>query len=382
MQFGFSTAGDIRFGRGEANSVAQLATGTSKRVLLIHGKSEARASWLVNDLRAIGATVHTVSCTREPDLSMVEAAVAVARDIGPGVVVALGGGSTIDLGKATAALAPAGDDVIAYLEVVGGGLPLPADPIPFIAIPTTAGTGAEVTKNAVISVQEHRRKVSLRDARMFPDIAVVDPALTDGAPRAVTFTSGLDAVTQVIEPFLSRKASPLTDALCRDAIPRSLKALVRLAEGEDPRARDDIALASLFGGVALANAGLGAVHGLAGVLGGQLGAPHGELCATLLPEVLRQNADVVTRQGGPSQKIDEVHAWIADALGADASEAPDALQAWMTDIGIRDLGAMGLRPELIEEIAVAARTASSSKTNPVPPEDFDFVQILRAALHR
>ena len=378
--FGFSTAGDIRFGRGVSRTAAEAVAGFSDRALLVHGRNPDRAAWLLDDLRRRGISVTALACPGEPDVALVEAAVTTARKVRPGVVIGLGGGSAIDLAKAVAALTPASAQVLAYLEVVGKGRALDAPPLPSIAIPTTAGTGAEVTRNAVIGVPEHRRKVSLRDARMIPDVAIVDPALTDGAPRGVTFASGLDAVTQVIEPYLSVKASPLTDALCADAVPRGLRALLRLAEAEDQGARDDIALTSLIGGMALANAGLGAVHGLAGVIGGRTGAPHGEICAALLPHVLALNAQSSGLSDSGRGRIARVLGWIADALGVDAQDATRALAESIAAFGIRGLSALGVGDGEIDAIAEASRGASSSRTNPVPPEDFDFGEALRRAL--
>lgn len=379
MQFNFATSPDIRFGRGTAKGTAEAAAAISDRALVVHGRSASRAAWLLDDLVSRGVTVEAVACHGEPDLDTVDHAIALARKIRPGVVLALGGGSCIDLGKAVAALVPAIGPTLAYLEGVGEGQNLDARPLPFIAIPTTAGTGAEVTKNAVIQVPEAQKKVSLRDPRMIPDIAIVDPALTDNAPAKVTFCSGFDAITQVIEPYLSVNASAVTDALCADAIPRGLNAIVRLAEGEDAKARDDMALTSLFGGMALANAGLGAVHGLAGVIGGKIGAPHGEVCATLLAPVLTYNAEAVAQESSAAVKSEKVLRWIADAFGVSPVDAISALRDTVTSLGIRGLKEMGVSPEDVHSIATAARSASSSKTNPVPPQDVDFGAILERA---
>lgn len=205
MRFTFATSPDIRFGRGMASTAAATLDAISRRIVLVHGRSSDRAAWLREDLAARGSTVVTLSCPGEPDVEAVDSAVAMARDVQPGVIVAVGGGAVIDLGKAVAALTPSRGPTLSYLEVVGAGRPLEAAPLPCLAMPTTAGTGAEVTKNAVIGVPAAGRKVSLRDPRMIPTVAIVDPALTDHAPPSVTFSSGLDAVTQVIEPYLSTK---------------------------------------------------------------------------------------------------------------------------------------------------------------------------------
>ncbi|TGN43847.1 iron-containing alcohol dehydrogenase, partial [Paracoccus liaowanqingii] len=268
--FAFATATEILFGRGQADLAPARVAALGRRVLLVHGRNPSRSAPLAGALRALGCEVTAFAVPSEPDMARVASGLTMAA--GSQVVVAMGGGAVIDAGKAIAALVPATRPMLDHLEVVGQGLPLDHPPLPFVAIPTTAGTGAEVTRNAVIGVPDHARKVSLRDARMLPRLAIVDPGLTDGCPRAVTLASGLDALTQVIEPFVCTRANPLTDALCRDAIPRGLAAIARLMQAEDAGARDEMAWVSLCGGLALANAGLGAVHGLAGPLGGLTGA--------------------------------------------------------------------------------------------------------------
>ncbi|SDF41236.1 iron-containing alcohol dehydrogenase [Limimaricola pyoseonensis] len=377
--FDFLTVGRIAFGRGRAAEAAAAVRAHGGRVVLVRGGSVAFADRLAEDLRAGGAEVVEIRAKGEPTLPQLEAAVAQAREAGAEVVVAVGGGSVLDLGKAVAALVPAPRGALAHLEVVGEGRPLEAPPLPFIALPSTAGTGAEVTKNAVIALPDHGRKVSLRDDRMLADLAIVDPALTDDAPRAVTLASGLDAVTQVIEPYLSRRANPLTDAICRAAIPRGLQALARLMQGEDPAARGDLAFTSLAGGLALANAGLGAVHGFAGVLGGRTGAAHGALCGRLLPEVLRANRAAAGRAGADLSRYDEVEGWLRAALGG-AGDAPDLLAARIDGWGLPRLGAMGVTADAIPELAAESRTSSSMKGNPHDLDDATLCAILERSL--
>ena len=295
-------------------------------------------------------------------------------------MIAIGGGAVLDMGKALAALVPGRGAVMDHLEVVGRALPLEAAPLPMLALPTTSGTGSEVTRNAVIGVPEARRKVSLRDPRMVPDVAIVDPALTDGLPREVTLASGLDALTQVIEPFLSSRAAPMSDALCSSAIPAALPALMRLMEGEDAAARDRMAWVSLCGGLALAQAGLGAVHGLAGVIGGMApGAPHGAVCGALLPHVLAVNAARMGAGDGAA-RMDRVLAWLAEALDAPGpADAPAALAAWGRAQGLPGLVAMGLDAGDHVSVARAARESSSMKPNPVTLEEAALVACLEAA---
>ena len=296
----------ILFGRGEAQKAPALLAPFGNRGLVIHGASATRAQWLLDALHAAGIGTLALPCATEPTLAILETALVRSRPFRPDWVAALGGGAALNLGKALAALIPAPGTPLDHLEVVGRGLPLTVPPLPFIALPTTAGTGAEATKNAVIGLPDHGRKVSLRDDRMLARLAIVDPALTDGTPRAITLASGLDAITQVIEPYVSSKATPFTDALTVPAIPQGLTALKRLMETEDPDARDALAHVSLTGGIALANAGLGAVHGLAGVIGGLTPAPHGAICGALLAPILRLNRARRLPHMGPRQPADRL----------------------------------------------------------------------------
>jgi alcohol dehydrogenase class IV len=285
----------------------------------------------------------------------------------------------MDLAKALAGLIPARGGPMDHLEVVGRGLPLTEAPLPFIALPTTAGTGSEATKNAVIGLPEHGRKVSLRDDRMLARLAIVDPALTDGTPWAVTLASGLDAVTQVIEPFVSVKATPYTDAISAPSIGTGLAALQRLRQGEDREARDALAWVSLSGGMALANAGLGAVHGLAGVIGGLCPAPHGAVCGALLAPILRANRDHAETGSEAARRLDKVFATIAESLGGAAKDAPETLANWARAAGLPGLTAMGFAPEWQYKTAEAALGASSTKGNPVVLGHAALLEALRRA---
>ncbi|MFC3629787.1 iron-containing alcohol dehydrogenase [Paracoccus angustae] len=389
--FAFATAAGILFGRGQSSAAAGRVAELGRRVLLVYGRDAGRAVWLADALAGQGCAVTGFSVPREPDVALIEEGVDTAGDAQ--AVVALGGGAVMDAGKAIAGLVPATRPLLDHLEVVGRGLPLDNPPLPFVAIPTTAGTGAEATRNAVIGVPEHRRKVSLRDARMLPRLAIVDPALTDGCPRAVTLASGLDAITQVIEPYVCTRANPLTDALCRDAIPRGLAALRRLMENggaephstgnvrNDPAARDDMALVSLCGGLALANAGLGAVHGLAGPLGGLTGAPHGAICGALLPHVLGANRRAAT---DPStiERLDQIARWIGAAFDTPHASMPEAARAladWSHRAGLPALSALGVGPEAQAAAAEAAAGSSSMKANPAALTASDLRRIMEDA---
>lgn len=379
--FSFMTATEILFGRGQSSQAAGRVASFGRRVVLVQGATASRADWLAAGLEAQGCAVLRLTVAQEPDLPLVESHVAVARAFDADAVVALGGGAVVDAGKAIAALVPATRPTLDHLEVVGRGLPLDHAPLPYVALPTTSGTGAEVTRNAVIGVPEHRRKVSLRDARMLPRLAIVDPALTDGCPRGVTLASGLDAITQVIEPYVSTRANPMTDALCRDAIPRGLAALRRLMGAEDAAARDEMAWVSLCGGLALANAGLGAVHGLAGPLGGLTGAAHGAICGVLLPHVLVANRQAVT-DPALAARLDQVGAWIGAEFGLAAPSvdaAANALADWSRAAGLPSLTAMGVDAEAQAAAAEAAASSSSMKANPAALSADCLKEIMQAA---
>ncbi|KQB96439.1 alcohol dehydrogenase [Loktanella sp. 1ANDIMAR09] len=378
--FSFLSPHALHFGRGQSAQTAVLAKTYGTAVLLVHGSRPSRAQWLVTSCEQAGLSTTTLSCHREPNLPDITAALDHLGDFRPDVIIALGGGSVIDFAKALAALIPCQGEASEYLEVVGNGRPLENAPIPMIALPTTAGTGAEVTKNAVISVPERGIKVSLRDGRMIPQIAIVDAALMEGAPKTVTLAAALDAVTQVIEPYLSVKANPMTDALCVAAIPKGLKSLRDVVEKGTPDAWDNMAWVSTCGGLALANSGLGAVHGFAGVIGGRTNAPHGEICGALLPAVLKSHL-------GKAEKGTEIYTrlkWVETLC--DTQFAPDgpgqgisALARWSKRQGLRGLGEMGLSLEDHADVADAASDASSMKGNPFALTKEERVAILRAA---
>ena len=378
--FSFFSPQAIHFGRGQSQQTAAFAKAFGENVLLVHGSTAMRAEWLIKMCHETGLTLRTESCQQEPSLPDIELSLAQLAGFRPDVVIALGGGSVIDFGKALAALIPCAGQPLDYLEIVGAGRPLDQPPIPMIALPTTAGTGAEVTKNAVILVPEHTVKVSLRDSRMVPDIAIVDPSLMQGAPRRVALAAGLDAVTQVIEPYLSVKANPMTDAICYAAIPIGLKVLRDLVEKDAHDSWDSMAWVSTCGGLALANSGLGAVHGFAGVIGGKTNAPHGEICGALLPAVLethlhkaREGTEICARLKWVLHQIDTCFAHRENDSGI------SALNRWSKEMGLRGLKEMGLLSFDHMQIAAAAAKASSMKGNPFHLSQEELLQILHSA---
>jgi alcohol dehydrogenase class IV len=365
----FATAGRIVFGRGTAREAPAIVAGFGRRVLVVTGATPSRAEWLVDGLAALGTETELVTVDGEPDVTFAHNGAASARRKHTDVIVAIGGGSAIDAGKAIAALATNDGDVFDYLEVVGRGQALTAAPLPFVAIPTTAGTGAEVTRNAVLAVPDQRVKVSLRSPLMLPRVAIVDPELTYDLPPALTACTGLDALTQNIEAFLSQRATALTDALCREGIRRAARSLrSACTDGPNANAREDMSIASLCGGLALANAGLGAVHGLAGPIGGMLKAPHGAVCAALLPVVFAANTEAVASRapGHPAlARMDEVARLLTGVPVATARDGVTWLAALVCDLGVPPLSTWGLAAADIPAIVEQAARSSSMRGNPI-----------------
>ena len=385
MQFEFATAARIIFGDGSASQLPQLARDLGSRPLLVTDSFQpAPVGELVDALQDAGLPSTRFTVAGEPTVELIDAAKDLALRAGCDMVISIGGGSVIDSGKACAALIPNQGEVIDYLEVIGAGRKLGAAPLPFIALPTTAGTGAEVTKNAVLGSKAHRVKVSLRDNRMIADIALVDPALTHSLPPAVTASTGMDALTQVLEPYVTHLATPLTDGFCIEGLRRAGRALRRVyAAPGDAAARHDMALTSLMGGLALANAKLGAVHGFAGVLGGMYDAPHGAICAALLPPVIEANIKALQAREPDNPALNRYHQAAQVLLGAASANASDAI-AWIGEtsqlLGIPGLGQYGVNRHDFAEIVAKSAAASSMKGNPIRLTDGELTAILQAAL--
>ncbi|MHC4913487.1 MAG: iron-containing alcohol dehydrogenase, partial [Planctomycetota bacterium] len=256
MRFEFATAGRIIFGAGTISQVGPLAAEMGSSAIVVTGRTIARAQVVLEQLQKEGIKCITFNVDGEPTTTIAKAAIERGRRAQCEMVIGIGGGSAIDTGKAVAAMLTNSGELEDYLEVVGRGQALTERAAAHIAIPTTAGTGAEVTRNAVLGVPEHRVKVSMRSALMLPRAAVVDPELTYSMPPALTASTGLDALTQLMEAYVCRKGNPLTDGICREGLRRAGCSLRKAYEdGGDEAAREDMAAASLFSGLALANAG-------------------------------------------------------------------------------------------------------------------------------
>lgn len=382
FSFEFATANRIIFGAGRLDKLDKLIEGNANRVLFLHGRSSDAIPRVREILSSSDLSFTEFEVHGEPTVEVVRDGIQAAH--GCDIVMGLGGGSVIDSGKAIAALVTNSGDIFDYLEVIGNGQPLVNAPLPYIAIPTTAGTGAEVTRNAVIESTDQNVKVSLRSPLMLPRVALVDPELTYHLPPEVTASSGLDALTQLIEPFVSVKATPLTDAICRAGMAYAARSLRRAYEnGADKEAREGMSIASLFGGLALANAGLGAVHGFAGPLGGRLHAPHGVLCARLLPLVMEANIRALkTRQAEHPAlaRYDEIARILTGEKGATAFEGVNWTGELVNTLKIPRLSAYGMKPEDFREAAQKTQKASSFKGNPIVLSEKELTEILEKAL--
>lgn len=378
------TAGDIRFGAGRAGEVPKaLAELGVTRVLLVTGHGRSRSDGVAAALSEAGMPVARFSIASEPSVELVREGLAALAESDSDGILGFGGGSALDVAKAVAALAGSGTDPMEHLEVIGAGRPLTRPALPCVAVPTTAGTGSEVTRNAVLSGEGV--KASLRSAHLLPRVAVVDPDLLAGLTRPVIASSGMDALSQLIEPFLSLRANPFTDALARDGMRRSSRSLLAAwTDGmSEPHVREDLALASLFGGLCLANSGLGAVHGFAAALGARLGAPHGAVCAALLTAAMDVNLRALRSRAAEAPalpRMAEVAALLTGNPGASAEDGIVWLDALAKSLSVKGLGEYGLYDAVVPEVVQAAKRSSSMRANPVELTDEELHEILSRSL--
>jgi len=392
MDFEFAAPGRIVFGIGAIGRAGDLAAQLGKRAFVVVGRDISRAMPLIDSLELARLTHVPMSAPPEPDIDDLRDALEQARVYGPDLVIGFGGGSALDMAKAVAALFSDKSDPLDHLEAVGKGLPLVGRPLPFLAIPTTAGTGSEATRNAVFAStgpDGETVKASLRSSSMLPALALVDAKLTVGMPPRLTADSGLDAITQLVEPLVCAKSNPLVDGICREGLARGLRALPRaFRHGGDMEARTDMALASLSGGMALSNAGLGAVHGIAGPLGGLTGAAHGAICAALLPHVVAANVRALSRKiaspetGEKNRLALAKYAEVASMLKGrpvGPEEAGDAFASFVESLEVRSLAELGLDHRDFGSLVAASKRAGSMKANPVELDDDEIRGVLEAA---
>jgi len=383
MQFEFATATRIIFGSGRISEVGGLVAGFGSQALVVTGKDPARFQQLAPILDEQGVSSVHLLVDGEPTTRMVQVGVELARSQACDMVISMGGGSAIDTGKTISALLTNEGDLSDYLEVVGKGLSLRRPSAPHVAIPTTAGTGTEVTRNAVLGVPEHKVKVSLRSPFLLARLAIIDPALTTSLPPPVTASTGLDALTQLIEPFVCNHPNPVTDAICRAGLGLAARSLFKAYEdGGDLSARENMSLAALFSGMALANAKLGGVHGFAGVLGGALDVSHGNICARLLPFVMSMNLRALGQRDPHSevlQRYDEVAKILTGDSHAKAADGVGWVEAMCADLQVPPLSDYGLKKAQFPEIIEKSMKASSMKGNPITLTHEELGEILERA---
>lgn len=382
MSFEFATASRIVFGPGRLAEAGPAAVEMGRRALVVTGANSDRAEPLIGVLADNGVETEFFSVGGEPTTEVVNSAAEAARGAECDFVVGFGGGSPMDTAKAVAALLTNDGGILDYLEVIGGGKKLARPAAPCIAVPTTAGTGAEVTRNAVIASPERRVKVSLRNESMLPNLAVVDPELTRDMPPEITAASGLDALTQLIEPFVSKMHNPMVDSLCREGLRRAGRALLRAyRDGSDAAAREDMSLAALFSGLALANARLGAVHGIAGPFGGTFPeAPHGAVCARLLPSAMAVNVRALSERHLDAVRFDEVARILTGSPEAAAADGVKWVEELCAELAVPPLASYGFGESDFDALAEKATRASSMKGNPVELSAEELKEIFERAI--
>jgi alcohol dehydrogenase class IV len=382
--FEFVTAARVVFGAGAAKGVGVLAKEFGIRALVVTGSQPGRAEVIFTSLRQEDISTATVSVKGEPTLALVHSIAALAKQEQCDVLIAVGGGSVIDATKAAAGWLANGGELLDYIEVIGRAQPLRKPALPWIAIPTTAGAGAEVTRNAVLTSPEHRFKASIRSSHLLTRIALVDPELALSLPPAVTASTGMDALTQLIEPYVSHRANPVTDALCVDGMKRATRSLRRAFDcGSDLAARGEMALASLYSGMALANAGLGAVHGFAAPIGGMFPAPHGAVCAALLPAVMETNLRALRERAPQSESLrryDEIGRLLTGKPQATSTDALAWVRETCAHLSIPPLRQYGITEADFPALVEKASVASSMKANPVTLTQLELRETLTNSL--
>jgi alcohol dehydrogenase class IV len=384
MQFEFATTTRIIFGPGTIKEVPSIASKMGGQAFVVVGRTLKRAQPLLEKLKEQGLEYEIFNVPGEPTTDLVLEALQRIRRAKFQFVIGIGGGSVVDTGKVIAALITNPGHLSDYLEIIGKGRQISQAPVPYIAIPTTSGTGAEVTRNAVLADVEHQVKVSMRSPLMLPNLAVVDPELTYSMPPDITAGTGLDALTQLMEAYVSNKANPLTDGICREGLQRAAQSLWEAYKnGSDRTARVNMSLASLFGGLALANAKLGAVHGFAGPLGGIFSAPHGFICGRLLPFVMEINVKSLRSRIPDSEALaryDEVARIITGKDTAQAADGVEWVQNLCKQLKAPPLSTFGISETDIPMVVEKSKNTSSMKGNPIRLTDEELTEILNRAV--
>ncbi len=384
MQFEFLTTTRIIFGSEKLNSIGEIAREFGKKAFVLFGCPQTISDRLNDLLEIHGISCLSIKIEQEPTIDQIRLLVETAKQFSPDLVIGIGGGSAMDSAKATAIFLSNPGEITDYLEIIGIGKPIFTPAIPTITIPTTSGTGAEVTKNAVISSSHHNIKISLRSPYLFPKVALIDPEVTISMPPEITAYTGLDALTQLIEPFTCISPNPITDALCYEGILRIGQSIYQAFDnGKDIQARENMSLASLFSGLALANAKLGAVHGLAGPIGGEISAPHGAICSCLLPIVMEENLIALQARTPDHPALDRfctIGKILCNHPTATAQDGLDWIRKFNIHAKIPQLSAFGLTEEMSNKIIEKAINSSSMKGNPITLTGKELRNILQKSL--
>ncbi len=384
MHFEFATTARIIFGSGKFSMIGGLAKDLGSRALIITGTPQVITSQLADMLVAESVISSTIRISHEPTIDDLQQFIEIAKQAAPDFIIGIGGGTALDASKAIASLLKNPGDVLEYLEVIGLGKPILNPSLPLIAIPTTSGTGSEVTRNAVVESMQHHLKVSLRSAYLLPRIALIDPELTLSLPQSITAYTGMDALTQLIEPYTCNTPNPIVDVICLEGIRRVARSFYQAYDhGDDQNAREDMSLAALLGGIALANARLGAVHGFAGPIGGEISAHHGAICASLLANVMSANK-LAMRSRQPDHPALERYRIVAQILCNDPSASADAgidwIRAFCSHAAIASLAKLGLREDQLPTVIDRSLYASSMKGNPITLSEEELRNILKLSL--
>ncbi len=376
--FQFMTSNRIVFGEGALERSLSLIKQYGYSVLLVSGKHSERARPVIDYLNEQKLRYQHVAISGEPNITMVEETAIVGRRFSPSLVVAIGGGSVLDMGKALAAIIPNQGNVYDYVEVVGRCVPLKTKPLPMIAIPTTASTGSEVTQKAVLKSGQDKVKVSLRNPDMIPDVAIVDPTLTYGTDPLVSGRGAMETFTHLMESYVCGDPNPLTDMICEEGVRKLSRAILPGCLNDDKQARADLSFSAMLGGVASTNAKLGAAHGLASALCGKLEAPHSVITARLAPYVMSENVNAARIEG--REDVLNRYTHLAELLTGDVDATIDDGIVWVEEmldiLGLPDISNFGVCMTSFEQVAEDALKSNSIKGNPIPLTKERLVYIL------
>jgi len=377
--FQFMTSAKVVFGEGALNSSLSIFNQYGYSVLLVTGKSVTRATSVIGYLNSQNMRYQHVSISGEPNITMIEETAVVGRRFTPDMVVAIGGGSVIDMGKALAAIIPSQGDVYDYVEVVGRNVPLKSKPLPFIAIPTTASTGSEVTNKAVLRSGQDRVKVSLRSTELLADVAIIDPTLTYDTPMNISSRGALETFTHLMESYVCGDPNPLTDMICEEGLRRLTSAIVPACKSNDYKARADLSFSAMLGGMAISNAKLGAAHGLASSLGGKIEAPHSIIAARLAPFVMEENIKAAEDMGRNDilNRYRKIAKIVTQNTKADYPDSVAWLKMILERLELPNLSEFGICKTPFNKVAQDALQSSSIKGNPLPLNEDRLVCILQ-----